>query len=74
MYIVIELQVAANGSVANIVTAHATVNEAYSKYHTILSAAAISQVPIHSATILNQCGILIANEFFDHRTPEQEGE
>lgn len=43
MYIVIELQ--KNGDqVANIVTAHETENDAYSKYHTILAAAAKSTV------------------------------
>jgi len=43
MYIVIELQ--KNGDqVANIVTTHETENDAYSKYHAILAAAAKSTV------------------------------
>ena len=40
-YIVIELQTAKSGAVANLVTQHASEAEAQSKYHSILAAAAI---------------------------------
>ena len=56
MYIVIELQKNAEGVVSNIVTAFDTLAEAESKYYTILAAAAISKVPVHSAIIVSEEG------------------
>ena len=52
-YIVIELQKMDNGTVGNIVTAYDSQIEAESKYHQILAAAAISNLPTHSAIIIN---------------------
>ena len=66
MYIVIELQTNASGQVSNIVTAHATIEAAYNKYFTILSAAAVSSVPVHAATILNNFGEEIEHKAFEH--------
>lgn len=54
MYIVIELQKNDQGVVSNIVTAFDTLAEAESKYYTILAAAAISKVPVHSAIIVSE--------------------
>lgn len=68
MYIVIELQKTAPDVVANIVTAHTDLNDAYSKYHTVLAAAAISSVPIHSAVMITEKGGLICSDSFDHET------
>lgn len=69
MYLVIELQ--KNGdSVPNIVTAYNTLQEAYSKYHTVLAAAAISAVPAHTAVLMTDKGGLIAKETFEH---DEEG-
>ena len=48
MYIVIELQTSAQGTVGNFVWAFASENEAFSKYHTVLAAAAVSELPCHS--------------------------
>lgn len=70
MYIVIELQGDGEGHVANIVTAHETLAEAQSKYFTILASAAVSNVPVHSATILNETGMSLANQSFGHATVE----
>ena len=55
-YIVIELQTAADGKVGSLVTAHDTLAQAESKYHAVLSAAAVSAVPAHSATLLDSDG------------------
>ena len=68
MYIVIELQTAANGAVSNIVWAYASRDEAYSKYHAVLSAAAVSSLPCHACTILFHNGQEIAHECFKHET------
>lgn len=64
-YIVIELQTN-NGSTANIVTTHDTREEAESKYHTILAAAAVSSVEIHAATILTPDGFQLMCQSYHH--------
>lgn len=56
MYIVIEIQTNADGTVGNLVWSYATLAEAESKYHSVLAAAAVSALPVHGATILrNDC-------------------
>lgn len=66
MFIVIELQKGKNGSVANIVTEHSTQAEAESKYHAILAAAAVSDVPVHSAVIVSEEGFPIMHQCYKH--------
>ena len=66
MFIVVELQKDANGNVANIVTAHETQAEAESKYHSVLAAAAVSDLPVHAATLLSEEGFSIANQCYKH--------
>lgn len=66
MYIVIELQTDANGHVGNIVTTYDNLPEAESKFYTICASAALSSVPVHSAVILNNTGMTIANRSFSH--------
>ena len=72
MYLVIELQKNGN-SVSNIVTTHSTLQEAESKYHLILSSAAISNVEVHSALMIRDNGQPLRNESFSHQiAPEPE--
>ena len=66
MYIVIELQTASDGSLANIVTEYSTIPEAESKYHTIMAAAALSSVPIHAAVILDEDGKELVHGSYHH--------
>jgi hypothetical protein len=66
MYIIIELQKNAEGHVSNIVTEHPTKDEAESKYHSVLSAAAVSKVPVHSAIIVSEEGFPVANKCYKH--------
>ena len=68
-YIVIELQTN-NGTTANIVTTHATREEAESKYHTVLAAAAVSNVEIHAATILTPDGFQLMSQSYNHPAAE----
>lgn len=65
-YIVIELQTNEQGQTANIVTAYNDEGQAYSKYHAILSAAAVSSVYRHAAVILDATGIQVAQYCFEH--------
>lgn len=73
VYIVIELQISRDGTVANLVNSYTNVNEAESKYHTILASASISEVYRHSAVILDDRGVTIKSESFRH-TAESEVE
>ena len=66
MYIVIELQKNAQGTVSNIVTAHPNLAEAESKYHAILANAAVSDVPAHSAVILSEDGFPVKHQCYKH--------
>ena len=70
-YIVIEIQANWDGSVGNIVTAHDTRAEAESKYHAVLSAAAISSVMKHSAVIMDEEGAVLGSMCYRHE-PQQE--
>ena len=66
MYIVIELQKNAQGTVSNIVTDHQNLAEAESKYHAILANAAVSDVPMHSAVILSEDGFPVKHQCYKH--------
>lgn len=67
MYIVIELQKTGD-QVANIVTSHASRQEAEAKFHTVLAAAAVSAVPVHSAVMLSDEGFPLRNECYKDKT------
>lgn len=64
MYIVLEIQT--TSTVATLVNAYEDRNQAESKYHQILSAAALSSVPKHSAVLMNDVGQTIKNETYIH--------
>lgn len=56
-YIVIEIQKFSDGTVAiPPVASYDSFFDALSRYHTILAAAAISEVPVHTAVVLNEVG------------------
>lgn len=74
MFLVIEMQTSASGTIAHIATAHATQAEAEQKFHMILAAAAVSEVPVHSAVILTDNGYPLRREFYDHRQPQPAAE
>ena len=74
MFIVIELQKSANGSVVHLLTTHTTQAEAESKFHTVLAAAAVSNLPSHSATLLTDNGYALRREFYEHTQPEPNAE
>ena len=72
MYIVIELQTNPNGTVGNIVSTYPTRDEAFSKFHNILSYAAVSAHPVHAAVILDNKGQQIAAQSFEHEVSGNE--
>lgn len=66
MFIVVELQKNAEGVVSNIVTDHATLPEAESKYHSVLAAAAVSELPCHSAVLVSEEGFPLMHQCYKH--------
>lgn len=68
MYIVLEIQT--SNTVATIVNSYEDRNQAESKYHQILTAAALSSVPKHSAVLMNDEGQTIKDETYIHEVTE----
>lgn len=66
MYIVIELQTNADGTVANLVYQYASRDEAEGKFHSILASAAISSLPVHAAVMLTNAGTMVKSEYYRH--------
>lgn len=70
MYIVTELQT--NGETTAVLNyTYTDKSVALQKYYTILSAAAVSQVEVHTAIIVNEIGLVEYRETFDRRTDEE---
>ena len=65
-YIVIELQMNEEGHLSTITTEHASENEGWSKYHSILAVAATSTIPKHSAILSSEEGFVVASKCFKH--------
>lgn len=65
VYIVIEIQ-ADDSTAATVVNSYTDRNLAEQKYHQILSAAAVSAVPVHSAVMLTGDGTRIKGETYRH--------
>lgn len=65
-YIVIEIQKNANGTIGILVNDFDNENDAWSKYHLVLSAAAVSALPSHSAMIANETGYCIDHKCYVH--------
>lgn len=65
-YIVIEIQKFANGTISTLTNAYDSLNAAESKYHTVLAAAAISELPTHSAVLMNENGYVIRSQSYNH--------
>lgn len=75
MYIVLETQTNVDGTVGVIPTTYSNDNEAQSKYHTVLSFAAVSEVLKHGAFLLTDDGTVIESRVYYHEPvpmPEEE--
>ena len=71
-YLVIEIQHNQDGTVGNFVFAFDDRNQAESKYHSILAAAAVSQIYIHSAVLMTSTGVQVAHGSYTHGVEETE--
>lgn len=74
MYIVMESQTNSEGVVSTIVNQYENLNAADNKYYTILAAAAISNLPLHSAFILTDAGQLVKSYGYSNISQPHEGE
>ena len=64
MLIVIELQTN-NGTTTVLTNSYAEESLAWQKYYQVLSFSAVSDIDIHSATIINEEGYAIENGYFN---------
>lgn len=72
-YTTIENQLREDGSFGLLYDHFTDVNAAYAKLYTILAAAAVSDIPYHSAHLLRSDGIMMEGRVFDRRVvPEVE--
>ena len=69
-YLVIEMQKQVDGSLAHLVDAYTDRNTAEQKYHTVLSYAAVSKLPVHTAVILSEEGAVLKKEIYRHEVAE----
>ena len=69
-YLVVEMQKQIDGSMSHLETAFTDRNTAEQKYHEVLSYAAVSTIPIHTAVILSEEGNLIKKETYRHEVKE----
>ena len=66
-YTTIENQLRDDGTFGLLYDHFTDVNAAYAKLYTILAAAAVSEIPYHSAHLLRSDGIMIEGRVFDRR-------
>lgn len=71
-YLVVEMQKQADGSLAHLVDSFTDRNIAEQKYHTVLSFAAVSDLPVHTAVLLSEEGNVIKKEIYRHETEASE--
>lgn len=68
IYTTIENQVRNDGSFGLLYDHFTDMNAAYAKYFTVCAAAAVSEIPYHSAHILRSDGIMIESRVWDRRS------
>ena len=71
MYVAIELKEKVDGNLEVSTYKKDTRDEAEKAFHSILSVAATSTHPVHSAVILNPEGKLLKTECYKHEQPKQ---
>ena len=69
-FIVIELQTNDDWTVGNLVWSFDNREQAESKFHAVLSAAAISTLPVHAACLMDATGRLLDRGCYDRRETE----
>lgn len=70
-YIVIEIQTYADGTTGILSDSYSELTAAWQKYYTVLAAAAVSSVTVHTALIMSNDGRPIESKCFKHGTEEE---
>lgn len=65
-YLVMEIQKFDNGAISTPTYAYDERNSAEAKFHTILAAAAVSALPMHSCVMITEDGRVVRNEHYEH--------
>ena len=73
-YIVFEIQTNVDGSVGTLVYSFDARADAESKFHYVLGAAAVSQLPLHSCVLMTNEGFILESKAYKHEQPESEPE
>lgn len=73
-FLVIEMQTSVEGQVSSAVYTFDTREEAESKWHMVLSYAAVGGLPMHAASLLRSDGALLDRKCYVHAQPEPEPE
>lgn len=71
-YLVTEIQTFENGSISTPSYAYDNRNSAESKYHAILSSAAVSALPCHAAVLTTNEGQILDHASYRHETEPSE--
>ena len=71
-YLVIEIQTNADGTIGILTFSYDDRNQAESKYHAVLAAAAISALPMHTCDLIQADGILLARQCYVHEQEVEE--
>ena len=69
-FVTMEIQKGTDGNIATLVFAYATQPEAEAKFYSILSVAALSDVPIHSAVVVDAHGGIVRSGSYTHELSE----
>lgn len=72
MYIVVEIQTGKDGAVGTLINSYDDRRTAESRYHQILSAAAVSSLSVHAAMLMTERGKPLKYEFYDNGSEEAE--
>lgn len=74
-YLIVEIQKMVDGTIAHLVESADTQREAESKYHGKLQYAALSDLPCHAVSLLDETGNCVAHEYYiTEPEPEPEPE
>ena len=66
MFIVLEIQTNADGTVGTLINAYSDQNQAESKYHLVLSSAAVSALPVHACSLFTSEGFELMHACYKH--------
>lgn len=65
-YVVIEIQTLSDGQISCLATPYDSQMQAESSYHSVLAAAALSNLPRHAAVLMTSDGSVQASQYYEH--------